>query len=78
MTETTPTADDLAARVPDGAMIAVAKEPLSPVTLARALIRRGAHGLIPHGRTVLEEGDRLTVIGGPEAIRELAERYETA
>ena len=40
-----------------------------------ALIRRGGHGLIPHGSTVLAEGDRLTVIGGPDAIRTLAERY---
>jgi len=40
-----------------------------------ALIRRGAHGLIPHGSTVLMEGDRLTVIGGPEAIRTLADRF---
>lgn len=38
-------ADDLAARIPDGAMVAVAKEPLSPVALARALIRRGAKDL---------------------------------
>jgi amino acid transporter/mannitol/fructose-specific phosphotransferase system IIA component (Ntr-type) len=40
-----------------------------------ALIRRGGHGLIPHGSTVLAEGDRLTVIGSPEAIRMLADRY---
>ena len=40
-----------------------------------ALIRRGGRGLIPHGSTVLAEGDRLTVIGGPDAIRTLAERY---
>jgi mannitol/fructose-specific phosphotransferase system IIA component (Ntr-type) len=40
-----------------------------------ALIRRGAHGIIPHGDTVLQEGDRVTVIGGREAIRKLAERY---
>ena len=40
-----------------------------------ALIRRGGRGLIPHGSTVLAEGDRLTVIGGPDAIRTLAARY---
>ncbi|WP_340109441.1 CoA transferase subunit A [Pikeienuella sp. HZG-20] len=38
-------ADDLAALVPDGAMIAVAKAPLAPFALARALIRRGARDL---------------------------------
>ena len=41
-----------------------------------ALIRREGHGIIPHGSTVLAEGDRLTVIGDPDAIRMLAERYE--
>jgi Trk K+ transport system NAD-binding subunit len=40
-----------------------------------ALIRRGVHGIIPHGDTVLEEGDRLTVIGGRDAIRALSRRY---
>ncbi|MEM7544323.1 MAG: CoA-transferase [Pseudomonadota bacterium] len=37
--------DALAALIPDGAMIAIAKEPLSPVALTRALIRRGARDL---------------------------------
>ncbi|MGI9039169.1 MAG: amino acid permease [Gemmatimonadota bacterium] len=40
-----------------------------------ALIRRAGHGVIPRGSTVLRAGDRLTVIGAPEAIRELAKRY---
>lgn len=40
-----------------------------------ALIRRRGHGIVPRGSTVLEEGDRLTIIGEPEAIRELAARY---
>ena len=39
------------------------------------LIRRDRHGLIPRGETVLHEGDRLTVIGGPAAIRQLDEAY---
>ena len=39
-----------------------------------ALIRRGAHGIIPHGGTELQEGDRLTVIAAPAAIRELSRR----
>ena len=45
MTEIASTPDALAARIPDGAMVAIAKEPLSPVALARALIRRGARDL---------------------------------
>lgn len=45
MTQFLASPDDLAALVPDGAAVAVAKEPLVPVALARALIRRGARGL---------------------------------
>ncbi len=40
-----------------------------------ALIRRGVHGVIPHGQTVLEEGDRLTFIGSREAIRRLSKKH---
>jgi APA family basic amino acid/polyamine antiporter len=43
---------------------------LPPGTLV-ALIRRNGHGIVPQGSTVLEEGDRLTVIGERSAIREL-------
>lgn len=39
------TPDDLAALIPDGAQVVIAKEPLSPVALVRALIRRGASDL---------------------------------
>lgn len=44
---TSPTVDDLAALVPDGASITVHKgdEPDVPMALARALIRRGVRGL---------------------------------
>lgn len=45
MTDILATPDELAARITDGAMVAIAKEPLSPVALARALIRRGARDL---------------------------------
>lgn len=40
-----------------------------------ALVARGGETLVPGGNTVLEEGDRLTVVGTPEGIRELARRY---
>ena len=40
-----------------------------------ALIRRGGHTIVPHGRTVLEEDDLLTVIGEPGAIRTLARQF---
>lgn len=38
-----------------------------------ALIRRGGRSFVPRGSIVLESGDRLTIIGEPEAIRSLAE-----
>jgi APA family basic amino acid/polyamine antiporter len=40
-----------------------------------AMIRREGRTVVPHGRTVLQEGDRLTVIGDPAAIRALARQY---
>ncbi len=55
----------------------VAELSLPPNTLV-ALIRRRGHGLVPQGSTLLREGDRLTVIGGPEAMRSLAERFGSA
>lgn len=41
-------------------------------------IRRGGERLIPHGKTRLEKGDRLTVLGGREALHELAVQLEGA
>lgn len=40
-----------------------------------ALLRRGVDTFIPKGNTVLQEGDRLTVIGNPYGLRELSQRY---
>ena len=40
-----------------------------------ALIHRDGHISVPGGATVLEAGDRLTVIGEPDGIRALADRY---
>jgi Trk K+ transport system NAD-binding subunit len=40
-----------------------------------ALVRRRGEILIPRGNTVLEPGDRLTILGDPEGIRALAGRY---
>jgi Kef-type K+ transport system membrane component KefB len=37
-------------------------------------VSRGSETLIPHGRTVLRPGDRLTVLGTDEAVRDLADR----
>jgi APA family basic amino acid/polyamine antiporter len=40
-----------------------------------ALIRRGDRSLVPHGNSILEAGDRITVIGEPQGIGMLYERY---
>ena len=40
-----------------------------------ALISRGHHSSIPDGSTVLEEGDRLTIIGEPSGIDRLLQVY---
>ena len=40
-----------------------------------ALVRRGRQTRVPGGGTELKEGDYLTVIGAPEVIEELADRY---
>jgi len=41
-----------------------------------ALVHRGAEVVIPRGRTRLEAGDRLTIVGDLDAIRRLRERFE--
>jgi len=40
-----------------------------------ALIRRYGETLVPRGRTVLREGDRLTIIGSPGGLTAVASRY---
>ena len=40
-----------------------------------ALIRRYGETIVPRGRTVLREGDRLTIIGSPTGLREVMARY---
>ena len=40
-----------------------------------ALIHRGSAILVPRGDTILREGDRLSFVGDPEAIREIGARY---
>lgn len=40
-----------------------------------ALIRREGRSIVPRGHTVLREGDRLTIIGEPDGLAALAERY---
>jgi APA family basic amino acid/polyamine antiporter len=40
-----------------------------------ALIRRYGETVVPRGRTILREGDRLTVIGAPAGLREIEKNY---
>ncbi|MEO1480065.1 MAG: TrkA C-terminal domain-containing protein, partial [Bacteroidota bacterium] len=40
-----------------------------------AVIRRGETMVVPQGRTVLQEGDRVTLLGEPAAIRALRTAY---
>jgi amino acid transporter/mannitol/fructose-specific phosphotransferase system IIA component (Ntr-type) len=39
------------------------------------LIRRRAQTIVPRGRTVINDGDRLTIIGDPSGLRDLARRF---
>jgi amino acid transporter/mannitol/fructose-specific phosphotransferase system IIA component (Ntr-type) len=53
--------------------------PIREIDLPRgsliALIHRGVSILVPQGDTVLREGDRLSIVGDPEAIRDIGARY---
>ena len=40
-----------------------------------ALVRRGPEMVIPRGATVLERGDRITIIGEPAGLSALRERF---
>jgi amino acid transporter/mannitol/fructose-specific phosphotransferase system IIA component (Ntr-type) len=51
-------------------------ELLMPEGTLVALIRRYGETLVPRGRTVLREGDRLTIIGSPGSISAVANQYE--
>ena len=48
-------------RLPEGSLVAV--------------VHRGEETLVPSGRTVLAEGDRLTILGEAEAIAALSARW---
>jgi Trk K+ transport system NAD-binding subunit len=43
-----------------------------------AILRRSGQTIIPKGNTVLEEGDRLTIIGDPKGIFGLKKRFREA
>ena len=53
------------------------KEISLPESALVVLVRREGHIHIPHGSTILEENDRLTIIGEPKDIRLLYREYVT-
>lgn len=65
-----------------GATAGLVNKPLYEISIPSgcliALIRRGGKMIIPKGQTVLEESDRLTILGDPQAIREFREQYPQA
>jgi hypothetical protein len=54
-------------------------QPLRSVSLPGgtlvALVRRAGREIIPNGSTVLEDGDRVTLIGSPQGIRSLQSQF---
>ena len=50
------------------------KEVHMPEGTLIALVRRGPEVIVPRGHTVLNKGDRLTIIGEPASLRTLDER----
>ena len=62
---------------PSAALIGRAlKDILLPEGTLLALVRRGPEVVIPRGATVLERGDRLTIIGKPADLDALGERFK--
>lgn len=54
--------------------LALGEAPLHDGTLV-ALVSRRAGVVVPTGSTVLEEGDRLTILGGPAALERIRDRF---
>ena len=47
-----------------------------PDTTLAAMIRRRGQLVVPHADTVIEQGDRLTILGSPRDIIDLRHRYD--
>jgi APA family basic amino acid/polyamine antiporter len=62
---------------PSGVLIGRAlKDVALPEGTLIALVRRGPQVVIPRGATVLERGDRLTIIGEPSGLHTLEKRFK--
>lgn len=55
--------------------VALREAPLHDGVLV-ALVSRSADVIVPTGTTILEEGDRLTIIGSPGAVARIRSRYD--
>ena len=66
----------------DGATAALVGRPLKDVALPAgvlvALIHRDGEITVPSGATALRAGDRLTILGEPEGIRQLEDTYRAS
>jgi mannitol/fructose-specific phosphotransferase system IIA component (Ntr-type) len=51
------------------------KEIKFPAGCLVAILRRAGRTIIPTGNTVIEEGDRLTIIGDPKGMKEVKKLY---
>jgi len=47
-----------------------------PESTLAAMIRRRGQLVVPHDDTVIEQGDRLTILGSPRDIIDLRHRYD--
>ncbi|MGB5289068.1 MAG: amino acid permease [Ignavibacteriaceae bacterium] len=54
------------------------KEVRFPEGCLVAILRRSGQTIVPKGNTILEEGDRLTIIGDPKGMSELKKRFKEA
>ena len=62
---------------PTASLIGLALKDLNmPEGTLIALVSRESEVIVPRGATVLEEGDRLTVIGEPAGLKILAQRFK--
>ncbi|MHC5108824.1 MAG: amino acid permease [Planctomycetota bacterium] len=61
---------------PSSAMIGARVSELAwPEDTLVALVHRNGQVVVPRGRTKLEEGDRLTIVGLPESIQKIRNQY---
>ncbi len=63
----------------EGATSSLLDKPLSTVDMPKgclvAMLHRGGHSFVPNGKTVLKNGDRLTIIGDTAGLAELKATY---